>query len=89
MILLDDLDELDPQDNLDDAWGSVSYRGTDSLIDIGLNSLMLARLVIQLASELGIDPFSEGTATLADSRTVDELVTVYERALHSRAEQAA
>lgn len=94
MILLDDLDDLgefDQHDDLDGApgTGAAAYRGTDNLVDIGLNSLMLARLVIQLAAEFGGDPFSDGSATLADAHTVDGLVTVYERALRSGSEQPA
>ena len=90
MILLDDLDDLDEfgqDDDLDGAPGATAYRGSDNLTDIGLNSLMLARLIILLAAEFGSDPFSEGTATLADVRTVDALVAVYEHALRSRSEQ--
>lgn len=54
----------------------------DQLFDLGLNSLLLARLIIQLEAELGVDPFSEDV-TIADARSVGALVTIYEHALAS------
>ncbi|MGH8968104.1 MAG: acyl carrier protein [Actinomycetes bacterium] len=52
----------------------------DQLHDLGLNSLLLARLIIQLESELGVDPFSEHV-TISDARSVGALAAVYEHAL--------
>lgn len=52
----------------------------DQLHDLGLNSLLLARLIIQLEVELGVDPFSEDV-TISDTRSVGALVVAYERAL--------
>ncbi|WP_131739858.1 acyl carrier protein [Actinomadura roseirufa] len=54
----------------------------DGLYDLGLDSLLLARLVITLEGELGVDPFAEG-ASIADVRTPDDLTAAYERALTS------
>ncbi len=82
-ILLDDLDDFGEGD------AAVAISDRDNLIELGLNSLMLARLVIQLAAEFGADPFSDDAATLADARTVGELVTTYERALEPRTELAS
>jgi acyl carrier protein len=53
---------------------------SDQLHDLGLNSLLLARLIIQLEAELGVDPFM-ADATIADARSVGALVAVYEHAL--------
>lgn len=58
-----------------------------ALSDIGLNSLMLAQLLIQLESALGVDPFQE-QRSITDMRTVRDLVDAYEGALAS-AETAA
>ncbi len=52
----------------------------DQLHDLGLNSLLLARLIIQLEAELGVDPFSEHV-TISDARSVGALAAVYEDAL--------
>lgn len=52
----------------------------DELYDLGLNSLMLARLIIQLEEELGVDPFIEAEA-IADVRSVGDLVSAYKRTL--------
>lgn len=53
-----------------------------ALSDIGLNSLMLAQLLIQLESALGVDPFQE-QQSITDMRTVRDLVDAYEGALAS------
>ena len=52
-----------------------------SLHDAAVDSLMLARLIIQLEGELGVDPFSTGDADISDIRSVNDLTAVYERAL--------
>lgn len=52
----------------------------DELYDLGLNSLMLARLIIQLEAELGVDPFIEAEA-IADVRSVGDLASAYKRTL--------
>ncbi|GIG21700.1 hypothetical protein Cch01nite_24240 [Cellulomonas chitinilytica] len=44
--------------------------------EVGLNSLMLARLVIALETEVGVDPFT-GDRSIVDVHTVRELVAVY------------
>jgi acyl carrier protein len=73
VLLADTLDD-DPI-GLDDRFG-----------DLGLNSLMLARLVIALEDETGLDPFS-GDTSIVDVHTVGDLVGAYERALASQDEQ--
>jgi len=55
--------------------------GEARLHELGLTSLLLARLIISLEMELGSDPFTEGDAVISDVRTVDDLIAVYERAL--------
>ncbi|MGH3785437.1 MAG: acyl carrier protein [Pseudonocardiaceae bacterium] len=57
----------------------------DQLHDLGLNSLLLARLIIQLEIRLEVDPFSEDV-TISDARSVGALVGAYQRAL-ARADQ--
>jgi acyl carrier protein len=55
--------------------------GAEALNAIGLNSLLLARLIIQLEMELGVDPFAEGDLVISDVRTVGELADAYADAL--------
>jgi acyl carrier protein len=54
--------------------------GDEQMTDLGLNSLMLARLIIQLEADVGVDPFAEDVV-LYDVRSVNDMVTVYERAV--------
>lgn len=50
----------------------------DSLLtDIGLNSLMLARLIVNLEQKFGHDPFSDGSHAIVDVHTVGDLVAAY------------
>lgn len=51
------------------------------LHDAGVNSLMLARLLVQLEAELGVDPFGQADAAIADVRSVHDLITAYQQAL--------
>jgi acyl carrier protein len=68
------------QSLLTEANGSAPpLSGAENLHELGLSSLMLARLIIQLEGELGVDPFAED-AVLADVRTVQDLVAVYQEA---------
>ncbi|MFJ5532629.1 phosphopantetheine-binding protein [Streptomyces sp. NPDC093261] len=57
--------------------------GDQELSALGLSSLTLARLVIELEAATGVDPFSEDVV-LSDVRYLDDLVGVYERALAAR-----
>ncbi|MFC8535821.1 phosphopantetheine-binding protein [Streptomyces sp. NPDC057249] len=50
------------------------------LMELGLNSLMLAQLLIELESELDVDPFEE-QFSITDMRTVQDLVDAYDQAL--------
>jgi acyl carrier protein len=52
----------------------------DDLFQNDVNSMMLARLLIQLEAEFGVDPF-ESQADIADIRTITDLARVYEQAL--------
>lgn len=58
--------------------------GQEHLVELGLSSLMLARLVIQLEMVLGVDPFAEDIV-ISDIRSVDDLAVAYERTLASTA----
>ncbi|MEU9361864.1 phosphopantetheine-binding protein [Streptomyces sp. NPDC048301] len=51
-----------------------------SLVELGLNSLMLAQLLIELEAELEVDPFEE-QFSITDMRTVQDLVDAYDQAL--------
>ncbi|HEY5835747.1 acyl carrier protein [Streptomyces sp.] len=62
--------------------GSISL--DDALGSVGLNSLMLAQLLIQLEEELGVDPFGEDLS-IADMRSVGDLVSAYQRAITTAA----
>ena len=66
--LLDDLHDEDDEIALDATFA-----------EVGLNSLMLARLVIALETDLGLDPFT-GDRSIVDVHTVRELVAVYAQA---------
>lgn len=57
----------------------VSLTMQDQLHGLDLNSLLLARLIVQLDTVLEVEPFATG-ATIADVRTIGDLVAVYERA---------
>lgn len=57
----------------------------DQLYDL-VNSLLLARLVVQLDTVLGVEPFATD-AVIADMRTVGDLVATYEHAyMHTYAQ---
>ncbi|WP_051393636.1 phosphopantetheine-binding protein [Glycomyces arizonensis] len=87
--MLDNLDNLEIlttvcnyiTDLLDEAGtehGEIT--GADALNAVGLNSLLLARLLIQLELELGVDPFGDGELVIADVRTVGALADAYAKA---------
>lgn len=57
------------------------FTGAEALNAIGLSSLLLARLIIQLEIDLDVDPFAEEDLVISDIRTVDELVEAYAGAL--------
>lgn len=66
----------------------------DRLHEIGLDSLRLARLMIVLEADLGIDPFTADTedaelVDVFDVHTVGSLVEVYTAALDRVAAKAA
>lgn len=54
----------------------------DALVAVGLNSLMLAQLLLQLEAELGVDPFGDHLS-IADVRTIGDLVAAYEQAVQA------
>jgi len=69
------------RDLLEETVGESDRVGADdALFDLGLNSLTLARLIIRLESDTGVDPFTQG-ASLADVRTVTDLARLYTEAL--------
>jgi acyl carrier protein len=54
------------------------------LTQAGMGSLLLARLIITLEAELGVDPFADDVL-ISDVRTVGELVAAYREALARQA----
>ncbi|MBW4721592.1 phosphopantetheine-binding protein [Saccharothrix obliqua] len=59
------------------------YLLDDPLLSTGLNSLMLAQLLLQLESAFGVDPFGD-ERSIAEVRTIRDLVTAYEEALMTK-----
>lgn len=57
-------------------------KDSDLLTAIGLSSLLLARLIIQLELETGVDPFAE-ELLISDVRTVGDLIQAYHSLLQS------
>lgn len=60
--------------------GPPDWTLADPLLATGLNSLMLAQLLMQLEAATGVDPFG-AERSIADVRTVGDLVAAYEAAL--------
>jgi acyl carrier protein len=58
-----------------------------SLHELGISSLMLARLIIMLESRVGVDPFAEDVP-IADVRSVDDLIHAYSSASRAQAKAA-
>lgn len=52
-------------------------RAEDRLTDLGVNSLMFARLIVGLEQDFGGDPFTSGKSSIVDVRTVGDLVDAY------------
>jgi acyl carrier protein len=75
-VVVNTIQELLSEADLD----TTAVSGEASLGDLGLSSLMLARLILALEDELSADPFDEDTV-FADINTVDDLVAAYEKAL--------
>ncbi|MFE9426390.1 acyl carrier protein [Kitasatospora sp. NPDC006697] len=69
ILLLEETDEV------------VTVDGTEQLHELAFNSLLLARLIISLEAEVGVDPFAREVASVADIRTANDLVTAYETAV--------
>ena len=65
----------------EDTDEATALNGHEDLHELGLNSLSLARLVIQLESAVGADPFAGGDTSIVDIRSVADLVASYEKAV--------
>lgn len=61
----------------DDLDSNLAISPADSLHELALNSLLLARLIIALEMETGVDPFADAHS-IADVRTVGDLAHAYE-----------
>jgi acyl carrier protein len=55
----------------------------EDLFELGLNSLSLAQLLIQLEEEIGVDPFNDDFP-VTNIRTVGDLITAYQRTAASK-----
>jgi acyl carrier protein len=64
--------------------GSTEYTLDDPLLATGLNSLMLAQLLLQLEGALGVDPFGD-ERSIIDVHTIRDLVVAYEEAIAATA----
>ena len=61
----------------DDIDDDISLTKETSLVSVGLNSLMLARLIVNLSEKFDYDPFNEGDYAIVDIHTVGNLVSAY------------
>lgn len=61
----------------DDIDDDISLTKETSLVSVGLNSLMLARLIVNLSEKFDYDPFNEGDYAIVDVHTVSNLVSAY------------
>jgi acyl carrier protein len=57
--------------------------------DLGMDSLVLARLIIELDDALGVEPFQTEEVSAADLRTVGDVVRVYEDAVRRLSSRSA
>ncbi|MFD0306426.1 acyl carrier protein [Streptomyces sp. NPDC127119] len=55
--------------------------GDATLPELGVSSLVFARVAIELEDEFGVDPLKDGPGTESEPWTVDDLVDTYVRAL--------
>ena len=53
---------------------------TSTFPDLGVTSLLMARLVLELEEAFGVEPFEDEEASVADLRTVGDLVAVFRKA---------
>jgi acyl carrier protein len=49
--------------------------------ELGLKSMLVARILAMLEIRLGVDPFGNGDASITDLRTVGDLVAAFSSAL--------
>ncbi|WP_017572108.1 acyl carrier protein [Nocardiopsis halotolerans] len=65
---------------LGDAIEDDPITASDPLNDLGLNSIMMARLIVALERDLNLDPFSDGSHAIVDIHSVGDLVEAYQDA---------
>lgn len=74
-LVVEEIRTISREASLED--GEITVNPEHSLIkDLGLTSLMLARLIMELGSKLETDPFSE-LCHISDVRTVADLINAY------------
>jgi len=74
-LVAEEIRTISRQASLED--GEIVIKHEHSLIlDLGLTSLMLARLIMELGAKLGTDPFSK-LCHISDIHTVDDLINAY------------
>ena len=74
-LVIEEIRTISREASLED--GEITVKPEHLLIlDLGLTSLMLARLIMELGSKLGADPFSE-LCHISEVRTVADLINAY------------
>ncbi|MBI1759674.1 MAG: hypothetical protein HYR62_10715 [Actinobacteria bacterium] len=68
----------------EDSGEEPTVTGGEQMHELAINSLMLARLLVQLEEALSVDPFTRGDAEIADVHSVNDLIAIYERAVTNR-----
>lgn len=85
-VVLEELHALLEEDSDDDEVPELT--GQEALNELKLNSLALARLIIQLEAAVGVDPFADGELSIVDIQLVADLVAAYEDAVEAEANAA-
>lgn len=70
---------------MDDDETAAPFALDDQLVEIGLNSLMFAALLVDLELETGVDPFAEGEVSVTDMHSVRDLTQAYLRVMQPAA----
>jgi len=70
---------------MEDEHDLSSFSPQDQLVEMGLNSLMFAQLLVELESAVGVDPFADSNVSITDMHSVEDLTTAYSLALHAAA----
>lgn len=75
-VVLTELNDLFAETNHETR----AVSGTELLGDLGLSSLLLARLILGLEKTVGVDPF-DGDVAISDMRSLEDLIGAYQHAV--------